>query len=586
MDVATFNLLTNFLNSCDNVDLPYFVLSTKDVLSGRLCTAFSIQLFRNYLPLYTAFSGENPRVARQEHAIQLFQAAVPAQRIRHDVNFFFVRAEPHPNTDILRFPLTQTYNFLTALRNLPAAQASAAVRAAFEHVPHCQVDYENRIFDIPPPPQALLRRPTMAHFTINPVLPVFSGSDPEEDINLFFARLNRIFDCYDDMTPAHYLVHLENQCRGPALSLFHAELQWLEQNPRAPGANDDRTPLQRYNHIRDKLIETFAVNRDTELYREQLQSRCKLDSESFQTYMENVLSLCRRAGIVEQAEILKHLHKGLPYAIALVLKPDDLTLANFLERVQRIDQIHRASMRTRSLKAMESCYNSTTASPFVSDLPNIFKPPSIVKQEAVTAPVPPKAEQNPATASLVIDNLINKLQNLIIQNKPATVSAVSSDAPLNSAARRGNFSPYQSPQRSPRNDRRDQSYRRDCGDRRSDSRPSRRDYDDRRSDFRPPRRNYDERRPDFRPPRSFNREEGFSRGPSPRFSDNRPMNSDYRNDRRSYRRDYDNRPSPRYSSTNGDPSIYRSNSRCSLGAPPPDPRMCGARAEVFSVSPW
>lgn len=414
MDAAIRDLVQNFLNNCRVVDYPYFVLSTNQPIEFGQVTAFGTQLTRSYLELNAAFHGPNPRAARQQTAAQTFFDSAPPG----DTRLFLVIDVPDPNFDVLRFPLRHFFTLFDTLRAHPVRQATLVIRVLFAQIPLSVVNYADPNFEpqIPPLPRNPHR--AMAQLTMVPTLPTFSGVNPDEDVDVFFARMHRIFACYDDITPAQKLVYLETQCRGPALSVVHEQLKWLEANPNDPAP--PHAPLsiaQKYENVRQKLINSFRTIPDIEYFRDQLNSRCKLETESFQAYMESVISLCNKAGIATPDDRLKHLLKGLPWSIAAVLRPNDLTMETFLTRVLEVDNIHRASIRARSLRALQT--NSFANSPLNAPL---FGAPTPDSLRLKTEPQNSCPKTEPA-ASVALDSLVSRLEALLSMPPAPTASA-------------------------------------------------------------------------------------------------------------------------------------------------------------------
>lgn len=432
-----FELIQKFLFASKTSTFPYYVLSSADLLPVVCTNLFSSQIIKTYLHIFSAFLSPHPRVNRQRHALQLFDHLAPSADARGPFQLFLVISPPHPNSTVLRLSLSLFHPFVSNLfyHRFTNNDVLLALRIILNHIHLCTADYLNpERFQVPllpgyiprdnmadPPPPPPPPAPN-ANITLSPVLPVFHG-DPEEDVKMFLIRLDRLYACYPNLSPAHKLLYLENQCADQALSLVHRELQFLHDNPNVPDGRA-RTDVEKYTHVRDKLETSFRLIYDSEHFRDLLLSRVKTDGESFQQYVEAVLNLCKKANVTTLPEILKHLHKGLPMQVAACLRATDFaSVSEFLEKVQQLYFSQRAAMRAHSLKAFES-------------FPVSFFP-SVVPPSAPVPPTPPSASHpTPGAATdALLDKLITKLSDLLVPTPSGHVNAVAPAPPFPSASR-------------------------------------------------------------------------------------------------------------------------------------------------------
>ncbi len=418
------------------VNYPYFVLSTKNFLHDRVVHLLSVQLAKTHRLICSAFCSALPRSSSKSKAVQKFNAAAPPPHLCGGTSLFFVTSEPDPSTCILRLSAQSVRAFVQAcsILKLPHKKITEGFELALKTVPLCLANYLDFNFNFPTLPQLVALRRNMAHepnLTISPSLPEFTGG-PDEDVKIFTDRLWRVFDCYPNMTATQKVLLLENQCKKEALALIHREYQYLADNP-LPN-NEQRSAAQILEHLKNSLRTGFAQNTDHDHYRDLLRTRIKNDSETFQQYAQSVLSLCRKARIVEESEIINEVHKGLPLHLVTSINPEDsLTVNDFLNKVQKLYKAHKASVRAHSLKALESF-----GSPFISNAlpghlpvpaPADLTSPSIKTEPATAAAahaprvsvpaVAVKTEPPSTNASVAfIDTLVSKLTALVDPPKP------------------------------------------------------------------------------------------------------------------------------------------------------------------------
>lgn len=391
------NLILNFLRYCarEDVFLPYFVFDGDQAITTEASLAFTNQIVRTYSSLHSAFTGPNQRQARQISAVQSFERLSPPAAVRGDTALTLVTVLPNPYHTRIRFSVQALADFFRKLTDsrFSALNSHNALSLALSHSFRCTVNYndpaQNNFPALPATeiPEMADNRPPI--ITLTPTLPQFSGK-PEEDVDLFLSRLDRVLAVYPDATAAQRLFYLENQCTGTALDTIHDSLQYLSDNPLNPPRTDDQV----YSHVKDELTDSYKIDRDTHSYRDQLQSRVKLDSESFPEYVQSVLRLCRRAGIKNETEKLANLHKGLPLYLASTLHPSDYaTVKEFLDKVTQTDKVLGATMRTHTAHAIHE----------KSSLPAPLQSP----------PFPPPVRSTPSDRDANMSARLDKIEAMI-----------------------------------------------------------------------------------------------------------------------------------------------------------------------------
>lgn len=427
------NLTLNFLRDCatEDVFLPYFIFQSDNAISTETSLAFANQIIRSYTSLYSAFTGPNQRQARQLAARQAFERLAPSAAVRGDNTLSLVTVPPHPSHTLVRFSIHALLNFFHLLgeaRFEPFHQTHA-LSLALAHSFLCTVDYNDSSLDnFPPLPETEI--PEMGEnrtpiITLTPTLPQFSGK-PDDDVELFLTRLDRVLAVYPDATGAQRLFYLENQCTGSALDTIHDSLQFLADNPQNP----PRTDAQIYAHVKDDLSNSYKIDRDQNSYRDQLQFRVKRETESLPEYVQSVLRLCRRAGITNNTEKLTNLHKGLPMHLASVLRPSDYTdVKAFLETVTNLDKVLGATMRTHTAYAIHE--KAPLPAPYPSSL---FPPP------APASSASPSATQDQSKTDSVdrLESVLTKL-HLALAPPAATYVHYDSSPPRPTPPRNQNY---------------------------------------------------------------------------------------------------------------------------------------------------
>lgn len=216
-----------------------------------------------------------------------------------------------PNTRVLRLPLASLYLRIAHLRALRYCDTHLidGLAAALAHVVRCAVRCSPLGPNLIPPLESFA---IMAHqplLNLSPTLPSFSGC-PDDDVDTFLSRLACILAAYPDITAAQKIFYLENQTSHGAQELIQRTLQFLADHPDAPPVVRNNETI--YAHLVTTLREAYSPNNDRQQFKDALQKRVKLESESINMYVQSVLSLCRRAGINDLASQLSNLHKGLP----------------------------------------------------------------------------------------------------------------------------------------------------------------------------------------------------------------------------------------------------------------------------------
>ncbi|XP_052126585.1 putative mediator of RNA polymerase II transcription subunit 26 [Frankliniella occidentalis] len=234
----------------------------------------------------------------------------------------------------------------------------------------------------------------------------------------------------------------------------HENLNCPTTEPTTESPNRNVNSCVQYKHLDAKMRSTLTLpighvpkrrpkgkertsviglkKQDQDYYRDLLRSRVKKDSETFQQYSQSVLTLCRKAKILDDKEKINHIHKGLPLHLVTSINPDDFVGVNavndFITKVQTLYKAHKASVRAHSLKAFENF-----SSPHLSNvLPGQLSVPTpadltqpIIKSEpnalpsisGTSAPVV-KTEPLPNASAAIIDTLVSKLSALVDPPKP------------------------------------------------------------------------------------------------------------------------------------------------------------------------
>ena len=398
------NLTLTFLRECGNDDvfLPYFVFTSNDAITPEATIAFANQIARSYIALHSAFTGPNQRITRQQTATQAFLRLTPPVTTRGDNALLLVTVPPHPSDTLLRFPVQALVAFFNQLteNHFDSFHSNHALKLALAHSFLCTVDYnDTSLNNFPPlpvvdiPEMAEIRTPII---TLTPSLPQFSGK-PEDDVDLFLTRLDRVLAVYPDATAAQRLFYLENQCTGSALDTIHDALQYLADNPLNPQRTDDQV----YDHVKTELKNSYKIDRDQNSYRDQLQFRVKRESESLPEYVQSVLRLCRRAGITNDNEKLTNLHKGLPMHLASVLRPSDYKdVKAFLDTVTSLDKVLGATMRAHTANAIHE------KSPLPAPYPSSLFPPAPLATSGSSSATPDQTKPDSVDR---IEAVLNKL---------------------------------------------------------------------------------------------------------------------------------------------------------------------------------
>lgn len=256
-----------------------------------------------------------------------------------------------------------------------------------------------------------------------------NSAQTEEDIDLFLQQFDREIKLYENVPENQTLYLLELQWNKEAKSLIQKELQWLADNAWVPAPTADnpaatraRTDAEMYEHVRNSLVTLFRAQLDHQYHYIGLQTRLKTDSETLLEYIDSVLRLCRRAGIVRESSVMLHLYKGLPLQLTSCIKPTGYpTLQAFLTDVQRAYTSH-------SLRTLETG-QPLPASLGSSVLPRTVHPSAFSAPESESPPMPSFPPSHSAFASAVqrrdpvVEDLLHQLQSLVL-NAQHTAHAV------------------------------------------------------------------------------------------------------------------------------------------------------------------
>lgn len=234
------------------------------------------------------------------------------------------------------------------------------------------------------------------HVSIPPSLTTFTGSS-HEDVSDFLEQLKRLINAEQNVTGAQKLFLLELHTAGAAQRLVTRELDWLRDNDTDP----PRTADAKFTYVADALRDAFQVETDAGHFRTLLQSRVKLPSESYQVYIQDILELCRKAGITSVADQIRECHKGCDPEIAFALLPTGYaSVTDFTAAVTALQACHQAVRRAHAASALES-------GSVPSMVPSMVPPAACAWAPwtwASPSPPPPSAAAPYPTASVARDN--------------------------------------------------------------------------------------------------------------------------------------------------------------------------------------
>ena len=502
---------------------PYFVPDNRAPLSADTAKPIAQQLLKATPSLANAFLNIENCAARKKRALSKFRKyAVPAQLLP-DARLLIVTSEPHESYDRVRIPLAALHLFIFTLRRdqFTNKQISQTIQHFLETSTLARINY------LDPEPHLSLEHhnenETMAAplLTLTPTLPTFKGS-PDDDVNLFLSRLDRLLAIYPDLSWEQKLFYLENQCIGGPLLLVQRELQWLSDHPTVPA----RTTRAVYQHIRTALSASYNAERDIEQFRDALQTRVKKETESLQEYVQNITELCRKAKIRSLPEKLRHMHKGLPVQLNALLRATDYTdVPTFLAAVTKLEQAQRDMIRTHTQHALETGkyppnFNPLLPTPRAAPAPAASAACEAASPAALTQANSPPTE--PKTDASQIGELISLMTNFFRDQKP-TISMVQPDTYHDNRPRSPGPQPYE-----PRPPQGREGYSREGYSREGYSRDNYRG-----NNF---NRGY---RPEYRPNSSYYRSQGYN---NPRPA--------------AYRSNYDANRTHRYDSQRGNPRPF------------------------------
>ncbi|XP_052122323.1 putative uncharacterized protein DDB_G0282133 [Frankliniella occidentalis] len=244
--------------------------------------------------------------------------------------------------------------------------------------------------------------------TLHPQLPTFSGED-NEDCDLFLTRLNRILSAYPDLPAAQKLFWLDSQCRKGPLALIQREIKRLEA--ANPPVNDE----EKYQAVQDSLRANYNSVEDKHKFRDALQHRIKRENESYPNYFQEVTELCYKAGITNEREHLRYLHRGLPRQIANCVRPKEYDSTHtLLQLVLEVESLQRETARTHSQPD-----NDSKSMPSQLQSYGFSQPPPT---PAVALP----QQTSPSPAEDTINKLITKLEALVLSAQPS-INAVETE---------------------------------------------------------------------------------------------------------------------------------------------------------------
>lgn len=391
---------------------PYFTFNRKFPISQRTAQLLALQIFYSASPIALAYAqGANNPIQRQR-ALSHFKRHRIAPDLYPEVILNLVLEGPHPRIDTFRVPLRLLHIFLFSLRanRYTSKQILFALSSFLVQVSRGDIDYSI------PNPIFVPRVDNMAlpQLTISPSLPSFSGA-ATEDCELFLNRLDRLLAIYPNLTDEQRLFYLENQVSGAPLALLSRELQYLADHPTVPA----RTARQIYEHVRLALKNSYSIELDVQRYRDELEKRVKLDTETIQDYVQNVLELCRKAQVRLLADKLKHMHKGLNFNLARDLRPSDYNdVPTFLAAVQKLETFQKATLRAHTQHALET-------GTFPPQYPNPYasKPDSAVsKSGPLPSPSSPKLSDIEEVMDKKIKALASEMKSLLLEAKPSVAA--------------------------------------------------------------------------------------------------------------------------------------------------------------------
>lgn len=325
------------------------------------------------LPLATNLREEyaraNARTAQLKQHVTTFTQNASAD-LKTRIKFVFDGA--HTSTDILRIYFRPFASLLNVLDNdfaRPPVTHFSLVE--FIHlIPDCVVDYTLALEpQVPPdlrPPER--KQPAMAAIqqTLSP--PTFAGSI-QEDVKAFIDRLKRFFAAVENITPEQKLCYLELQCKGPALELLDREIRHLETlNPR-------KTKEEEFAYLEDCLTKHFDTKHYSQEYKDQLEARVKLPTESYSIYCQSVLQLCHKAGITDPKLQIAELSKGLEAHICMQVRSKEAqTVNDFVADVLACEYATRRWQRTHAAANAPSLPSFPPAAPAFSAAAALDKP--------------------------------------------------------------------------------------------------------------------------------------------------------------------------------------------------------------------
>ena len=255
-----------------------------------------------------------------------------------------------------------------------------------------------------------------------PPLPKFGGA-PDEDCAQFLSRLDRLFGLYANMTAEHKLFYVENCCHGSAQTVVSRRLREIEADRPVVG------PEAQYESVRTALTAAFPTILDKQNLRDQLQTRIKKESESYAQYAQDILRLCQKIGIVDVAEQLQEVHKGVDLSVAAALRPGDYQSVDaFLRAVHALEMTHRAAVRAHTQHNLQNHLPPpvlATPAPTSTAAPSTAAPSAAAVLQASALPLTP-GPAAPQPHGTGWDELLQQLIGRIDKLADVTVNAVQS----------------------------------------------------------------------------------------------------------------------------------------------------------------